>query len=217
VLNVNEIYDTISDTWTTGAPMPTTRWCGASAVVNNVLYAMGGEVGHTLINVVEAYDPATDTWSTKAPLPMAMNSVYAVVDGGIVFTIGGYNDASVRVPAVEIYNPATDQWTEGAPLNVGKSLAAVGVFRAEIIAAGALRSRVMPPLTTKVNAPVASPGQPWPRYRQPGKVVVSRRPKEGFILPATAAPLVLLWPFLKRTTARRTRGPQGSLPCRMLL
>ena len=99
---------------------------------------MGGEVGHTLINVVEAYDPATDTWSTKAPLPMAMNSVYAVVDGGIVFTIGGYNDASVRVPAVEIYNPATDQWTEGAPLNVGKSLAAVGVFGAEIIAAGGL-------------------------------------------------------------------------------
>src|ERR1700744_2253194 len=36
VLNVNEVYNTATDSWTTAAPMPTARWDGASAVVNNI-------------------------------------------------------------------------------------------------------------------------------------------------------------------------------------
>ena len=45
--------------------MPTARWDGASAVVNNILYTIGGGLNGSEVNVVEAYDPATDTWTTQ--------------------------------------------------------------------------------------------------------------------------------------------------------
>ena len=52
--------------------MPTARWDPAVAVVNGILYEIGGNStlsGPT--DVVEAYDPSSDTWSTKAPMPIA--------------------------------------------------------------------------------------------------------------------------------------------------
>ena len=63
VLNVNEIYDAAANSWSTGAPMPTARFAGASAVVNNILYAIGGAnaSGSIAMSVVEAYDPVTNT------------------------------------------------------------------------------------------------------------------------------------------------------------
>src|ERR1019366_4384753 len=41
VTNVNEIYNTQTNTWRTGAPLPTARELGASAVVNGILYVIG--------------------------------------------------------------------------------------------------------------------------------------------------------------------------------
>jgi hypothetical protein len=38
VTNVNEIYNTQTNTWKTGAPDPTSRELGASAVVNGILF-----------------------------------------------------------------------------------------------------------------------------------------------------------------------------------
>ncbi len=40
VTNVNEIYNTPTNTWKTGAPDPTSRELGASAVVNGILYVI---------------------------------------------------------------------------------------------------------------------------------------------------------------------------------
>jgi hypothetical protein len=39
--------------------MPTAEWVGASAVVNNILYIIGGGVNGGEIRLVQAYDPAT--------------------------------------------------------------------------------------------------------------------------------------------------------------
>jgi hypothetical protein len=87
VLSVNEVYNTATDTWTAAAPMPTPRWAGASAVINDILYAIGGggpSITNGEFNLVEAYDPSTDTWTTKAPMPIVNNSMYAVVQNNII-------------------------------------------------------------------------------------------------------------------------------------
>jgi N-acetylneuraminic acid mutarotase len=40
--NINQVYDPQKDTWSTGAPMPTARQSLGVAVVNDLIYALGG-------------------------------------------------------------------------------------------------------------------------------------------------------------------------------
>ena len=125
ILNVNEVYNTATNSWTTAAPMPTARLGGTAAAVNNVLYVMGGgtQGGGNTVNTVEVYDPATDTWSTKTPMPIAENSTSSVVENNIIYVVGGFNN-SERLNTVLAYNPiatmdaynaASNSWTSGLP------------------------------------------------------------------------------------------------------
>lgn len=56
--HLNQIYDPEVDIWTTGTIMPTPRFAFAIAVINDVLYAIGGsaDTGHSGAN--ELYTPA---------------------------------------------------------------------------------------------------------------------------------------------------------------
>jgi N-acetylneuraminic acid mutarotase len=73
VTNRLDVYDPVSNTWSTLAPMSIKRNGAAAAVLGGKLYVIGrnnvspGEPQGD----VEAYNPATNTWTTKAPLPGA--------------------------------------------------------------------------------------------------------------------------------------------------
>ena len=91
-LNVNEVYDPLTNTWdTTKAKMPTPRGFLLTCVVSDTIYAIGGGY-HILTNKNEAYDPVTDTWTTKAPMIYPWVGVYGGVVNDSVYTMGGnYN------------------------------------------------------------------------------------------------------------------------------
>lgn len=55
---LNQIYDPETDTWTNGISMPTPRWFLDVAVVNDELYAIGGEDGEATLATNEKYTPA---------------------------------------------------------------------------------------------------------------------------------------------------------------
>jgi N-acetylneuraminic acid mutarotase len=57
-MNLTQVYDPETDTWTTGTPMPTPRWSLGVAVVNDELYAIGGYDGETYLAANEKYTPA---------------------------------------------------------------------------------------------------------------------------------------------------------------
>jgi len=139
ILNVTEVYDPVTDTWSTAAPMPVGRTTGASAVVNDILYTIGGGVtgGGNSVNTVQAYDPATDTWTTKAPVPTPINSTYAVVQNGLIYVVSGFNN-NARLTTLLVYDPSANTWKNLAPMKVGKSQPAVALFGNTIIAAGGL-------------------------------------------------------------------------------
>jgi N-acetylneuraminic acid mutarotase len=141
VVNNNQIYNTVTNKWTTGAAMPTARFAAAGAVVNGILYVIGGcdsgcATGVGAMSVVEAYNPASNAWTTEAPLPTATDSINAVVEKGIIYVVGGYVPGAGRVTTVFSYNPATDTWATEAPLAVGKSEPALGLLGTTIVAAG---------------------------------------------------------------------------------
>jgi N-acetylneuraminic acid mutarotase len=82
VINLTQIYDPETDTWTTGAPMLTPREDFGLAVVNDEIYAIGGVKEEKYLAVNEKYTPADfipefPSW-TILPLVLTATTVVAI-------------------------------------------------------------------------------------------------------------------------------------------
>ena len=62
-LNTGEVYDPVTNTWTTIADMNSRRSRVALVSNRGRLYAIGGYDGLCNLNTVEVYDPVTDSWT----------------------------------------------------------------------------------------------------------------------------------------------------------
>jgi DNA-binding transcriptional ArsR family regulator len=117
VLDVNEVYDPVADTWSTKTPIPTPVSAYASAVVDGKIYVIGGlapnGTSRMRVNLNQIYDPATDTWSLGTPLPNTQSSISAGATIGVmapkrIYVVGdGLN---------QVYDPANDSWTVAEPI-----------------------------------------------------------------------------------------------------
>jgi N-acetylneuraminic acid mutarotase len=90
VLNAVQIYDTTTDTWAAGAPMPTPRASFALGTLGNTLYAMGGwNAGTGNLSIVEAYDVDKNTWSGPlTPKTTASSENFAVAHDATLYVVG---------------------------------------------------------------------------------------------------------------------------------
>jgi N-acetylneuraminic acid mutarotase len=114
-VNVVEAYDPSTNTWTAVAPMPTPRSHLGVAVIDGIVYAVGGQSGTNHLATVEAYDPAANQWTTRAPMPYELGALAVVALGGKLYAIGG-SGAYSGLAAVEVYDPATNVWTSTGPM-----------------------------------------------------------------------------------------------------
>lgn len=106
--------------------MPTGRWCSGAAVLNGIIYVIGGNTSISgTSDVVEAYDPAHNSWTIKAPLPIA-DAPVAVAYGSFIYALGGYNSGSGRIANVYRYDPKTNTWTTRHPMKIGRTNPGVG-------------------------------------------------------------------------------------------
>ncbi|TNN42452.1 Kelch-like protein 18 [Liparis tanakae] len=62
-LNVVEMFDPIGNFWERCQPMRTARSRVGVAVINGLLYAIGGYDGQSRLSTVEVYNPETDSWT----------------------------------------------------------------------------------------------------------------------------------------------------------
>lgn len=137
-----EAYDPTTDSWTTKSPMPTPRSDFGIAVVNGIIYTIGGGGAACAVptyracTTVEAYDPATDTWTTKASLPTPRMSLGAANAGGIIYAVGGSNDANFWLATVEAYDPASDTWSTKASLATARFGLGVAAINGRVYALG---------------------------------------------------------------------------------
>jgi len=116
-------YDPATDTWTSKAPMLASAGGGgrigmAAANVGGIIYVMGGNEfggppGNSSRN--DAYDPATNSWTAKASLPIAQHAAEAVVIGGKVNILGGFENTGMTTLHQQ-YDPAADSWTTMTPI-----------------------------------------------------------------------------------------------------
>ena len=98
--------------WLEVAPMPTPRGYGATAVVDNIIYTIGGmEAKSATGKVVEAYDPVANKWTTKASLPEGRFNMPAAAYNGKIYIFGGVDTKLKVVDTVDVYDIATNSWT----------------------------------------------------------------------------------------------------------
>ncbi|OGU36537.1 MAG: hypothetical protein A2315_01820 [Ignavibacteria bacterium RIFOXYB2_FULL_35_12] len=134
-LAVNEMYDPLTDTWTTKSPLPQARGYLSCAVVNDTIYVIGGGWA-TATKRVDVYDPVTDTWTQKADMLSVRRSAQACVVDGIIYNIGGNKGISQASTDCEAYNPATDTWTAKTNMPAGGGNLAATVYNGLICTFG---------------------------------------------------------------------------------
>jgi N-acetylneuraminic acid mutarotase len=127
-LNVTEVYDPASNTWTKKSPMPIPVFGGASAVVDGKIYVIGGsrhfQLGWELstVSATQVYDSENDAWSTRASLPLAESYGAAEATSGVtaskrIYFVGGSNETNYS-PVPYAYDPELNVWSHGASIPI---------------------------------------------------------------------------------------------------
>jgi N-acetylneuraminic acid mutarotase len=101
--NSVHIYDTATDTWSTGTPMPEAREGHACAAFDGKIYVIGGWVTSATDweSNVWVYDPSGDSWNDLSPAYQTFSHQTSVVWGDYIFMFPYTNDGTwaYEVPA----------------------------------------------------------------------------------------------------------------------
>jgi N-acetylneuraminic acid mutarotase len=111
-----EEYDPSANLWVLRSPMPDDRLQCMSAVVDGIVYVIGGYNWTATVKAdsVYAYSMATDTWSTRTPMPSGLGEGACGVIDGEIHVVGGNNGYNEILPTHYIYSPSSDTWRKGA-------------------------------------------------------------------------------------------------------
>ena len=164
--------------WTpVAAPPGNYRIHGAAAVVNGIVYVMGGEENHwdfcpcTYLTAVDAYDPATDRWTSRAPLPTPRTGLALGVVDGVIYAVGGNTDESPALTTVEAYDPATNTWTARAPMLSARTIFEIGVVNGKLYAVGGDGTGTVEVYDPAANSWSSRTSVPTPRFNASVAVV----------------------------------------------
>ncbi|KAA8594942.1 hypothetical protein FQN60_012077 [Etheostoma spectabile] len=117
-------YDPERDQWHLVATMLTRRIGVGVAVINRLLYAVGGFDGANRLSSCECYNPERDEWRTMAPMNTVRSGAGVCALGNQIFVMGGY-DGTNQLNTVERYDVETDTWAFAASMRHRRS--ALGV------------------------------------------------------------------------------------------
>lgn len=110
--------------WTRLSDMPTPRFMLAAGVIDDILYAVGGNRSYsdnspTELPTLESYDMKTKKWIKLADMPTPRAQLGAGVVNGKLYAIGGQGvrgkigeKYEFQLPTLEVYDPKTDKWSK---------------------------------------------------------------------------------------------------------
>ena len=120
-----EIYNPITDSWSTEAPLlsATMGAAGAKGLDGTVYVISGAGQGQ---NSVQAYNPTTNTWTLKNDIPVSVWAADAATgEDGSIYVIGGAGGPNL----VQVYDPTTDTWGFGSAMPTPR--VGLGVIKGE--------------------------------------------------------------------------------------
>ncbi|KAF4517544.1 hypothetical protein B566_EDAN005108 [Ephemera danica] len=128
-------YTPANNQWKPCRPMSVPRNRVGVAVMDCLLYAVGGSAGCECHRSVERYDPEEDRWTMVAPMHQARLGVGVAVVNRLLYAIGGY-DGKERLNSAECYHPENDAWNMIAPMKTFRSGAGVAALGSMIYVVG---------------------------------------------------------------------------------
>lgn len=139
-----EIYDPSINTWSTVAPLGTSRAGHVAARIADGRVLVAGGRNGTYLTSAALYDPTLDSWTSVGSMATARyhaTATWLTVGSGMVLVAGGFSDHTATVlsdgrvlivggrstgaiPApvatVTIFDPATNTWTPKASMSVAR-------------------------------------------------------------------------------------------------
>ncbi|XP_061390333.1 kelch-like ECH-associated protein 1B [Musca vetustissima] len=128
-------YNALTEQWRPCAPMSVPRHRVGVAVMDELMYAVGGSAGSEYHNTVEYYDPEQDRWFLVQPMHAKRLGVGVVVVNRLLYAIGGFNGTE-RLATVECYHPENNEWSFVKPMTYGRSGAGVAAINQYIYVVG---------------------------------------------------------------------------------
>lgn len=146
-LDLVEMYDPATDTWTKRAKMPTRRDGVQTAILNDRIYVIGGAGwpmgfrGGPRLATIEVYHPKTNQWKKKRDMPTLKIGFSTVVIAGKIYLIGGHGGVAFEeyLTTVDIYDPGTERWGESPPMPIGNTPSGAAAINGAIYIFGSER------------------------------------------------------------------------------
>jgi hypothetical protein len=143
-----ELYDPVSNRWTSAAPMQSARWNHSATLLSDhsVLVAGGmdrlwdvplGAAPTTGLSSAELFDPVTNSWSPAPAMRYGRISPTAtLLSDGRVLVVG---DSGVNERTAELFDPAVSKWSSSPAPAFGRAgHVAVRLSNGAVLIAGGL-------------------------------------------------------------------------------
>eukprot|EP00102_Acyrthosiphon_pisum_P027562 XP_016664772.1 PREDICTED: kelch-like protein 2 [Acyrthosiphon pisum] len=115
-----------SPSWVPMADMIVKRNLLGVGVLDDCIYAIGGEDGDSVLSSVEVFDVSTQKWRMVSSMTIERSSFGVGVLNNRLYAVGGFRSTHLR--SVEYYDPTLDTWTPVANMFECRQGAGVGVL-----------------------------------------------------------------------------------------
>lgn len=139
------VYDTATDSFSAGTPMPPDRARASAGIVahDGLIYVAGGiRDGHDGSShaMFDVYDPVAGTWTALPDMPRQRDHASAAVVGDKIYLMGGRVSplgTGAMIPEVDVYDITTGTWTTlGTTLPTLRAGAATVAVGTEVVIMG---------------------------------------------------------------------------------
>lgn len=138
-----ESYCPVINKWTEKLSLNEARGRVQIAIINNIVFAVGGSNGVNELDTVECLrlsdnmnDGSKQKWKRCANLPFPRSNAGVCALDGKIYCIGGNSTGQNGIRQCDVYDPETNEWKSIAPLHTGRCQAGVAAFNGKLWAAG---------------------------------------------------------------------------------
>uniref|UniRef100_A0A914W140 BTB domain-containing protein n=1 Tax=Plectus sambesii TaxID=2011161 RepID=A0A914W140_9BILA len=132
-----ERYDPLLNEWALRpvGEMPGKRLQFGVAVIDQLVYVVGGRDGLKTLSAFDCWDPTTGAWYQMPPMMTPRHGLGVAVLEGPLYACGGH-DGWAYLNSVERWDPTTKTWSFVAEMNSARNTAGVAVLNGRLYAVG---------------------------------------------------------------------------------